>query len=142
MKQTPEDQEYAQRFGERLESAYTLAKSNGVTDEAFAASIGVKRSALKKYLLGKSTPSLRSIVLAKRNHQISVPYGETGLGRILQRDRDRPRHTALQLRLPFSLQMSQGDKYQVELKELKPLKYELRISAKREEAQKASKKQA
>lgn len=132
MKQTPEDEEYAQRFGQSLEKAYTAAKSSGITDEVFAASIGVKRSALKKYLQGESTPGLRTVVLAKRNHQISVAYGGIEVDAFRAKTKENADRTALQLRLPFSLQIAQREKVQVELKELKSMKYELRISVKRE----------
>jgi len=105
-----------------------------VTDEVFAASIGVKRSALKKYLLGASTPSLRTVALAKRHYNVSVPYGETELGGILRKSKETPRGPTLQLRLPFSLQIANREGFQVELKELNTMKYELRISTKSEKA--------
>src|SRR6185437_11099938 len=139
MKQTPEDFDYAQRFGERLERAYLLAKSEGVTDETFADSIGVKRSALKKYLLGTSTPSLRTVVLAKRKYQISVPYGETKLGAILEKNKGKVARPTVQLRLPFSLDVAHPEKFDVQLKQVRPAKYELRISSKQISAERLNK---
>jgi transcriptional regulator with XRE-family HTH domain len=130
MKKTPEDQDYAYRFGYRLEKAYSSAKSQGITDAVFADSIGVERSALKKYLLGKSTPSLRTVALAKCRYNIDVPYGETELGGILKRSKHMPQPIPRQLRLPIAISVAHPDKFEVELRQLRSSKYELRISSK------------
>jgi transcriptional regulator with XRE-family HTH domain len=133
VKRTFGDDVYAERFAERLEKAYSAAKLRGIADEAFAASIGVKRPALKKYLRGGAVPSLLTLALAKRNHGINVPYEGVDLGGLVPRVRNKrkPTGAAIQLRLPFSIQVSRPAELEVELKKLKTSKYELRIRTRR-----------
>ena len=111
----------------------SIRKSKGVADEAFAASIGVKRPALKKYLRGMAVPSLHTVALAKRNYGIDIRYDDVDLGKLAQGGRSRRTSTgpAIQLRLPFSIELSRPAGFEVALKKLKNHKYELRIRSKR-----------
>ncbi len=132
MKRTPEDDVYAVRFGELLEEAYRAAKASKTTDQRFADSIGVKRSQLRKYLRGEAVPSVRTVALAHRNHGVSVAYEEVQVGKLVG---TRPRgrkvmRPAVQLRLPFSLEVADARKFEVQLRSVKPRKYELRIRVK------------
>ncbi len=132
MKRTREDDVYAQRFGERLEKAYKAAKASEITDQTFAESIGVERSQLRKYLRGEAVPSVRTVALAQRNHGISEAYESVDVGKLLSNKsaRRKPVLRPVQLRLPFSLEVADPSQFEVELKSLKPRKYELRIRVK------------
>jgi transcriptional regulator with XRE-family HTH domain len=133
VKRTPEDDLYAERFGEHLEEAYRAAKSKEVTDQTFADSIGVKRSQLRKYLRGASVPSVRTVALALRNYGIKVAYEDVQVAKVVggKRTGGRLLPRLVQLRLPFSLDVTDPDKFEVELKSLKPRRYELRIRVKK-----------
>jgi len=130
VKRTTEDDLYAERFGECLEGAYESAKKKGISDQKFAESIGVARAQLRKYLHGEAVPSVRTIALAQRNLGIRVPYDNIEVGQMLAGTRIRTRPApAMQLRLPFSLQGNPRN-FEVELKSVRPRKYELRIRMK------------
>jgi transcriptional regulator with XRE-family HTH domain len=132
LKRTTEDDFYAERFGERLEEVYEVAKKKGVSDQKFAQSIGVERPQLRKYLRGEAVPSVRTIALAQRHYGIGVSYDNIEVSQMLGRTRRRrkPGVPTMQLRLPFSLQFGDPTKVEVELKSLRPRKYELRIKMK------------
>jgi len=132
VKRTPEDDTFAAQFGERLEQAYEAAKSKSVTDQAFAESIGVQRPQLRKYFRGEAVPSVRTVALARRRYGISVSYAGVETGKLLGRhSKGRTVTNPVQLRLPFSLEIPEPEKYEVELKAIRPKRYELRIRAKR-----------
>ncbi|HWZ43140.1 MAG TPA: helix-turn-helix transcriptional regulator [Candidatus Saccharimonadales bacterium] len=133
MKRTPEDDIYAEHFGDRLAEVYRSSKSAGATDQAFAESIGVERSQLRKYLRGEAVPSIRTVALALRHYAISVQYEKVDVAKALgarepsAKSKSRP----MQLRLPFSIEVADPNKFEVELKSLKPRKYEIQIRMKR-----------
>lgn len=132
MKRTTEDDFYAERFGERLEEVYEAAKNKGVSDQKFAESIGVERPQLRKYLRGEAVPSVRTVALARRHHGIGVSYDNIEVSEMLGKRRRKRRSVAraMQLRLPFSVQAGDPTKVEVELKSLRPRRYELRIKMK------------
>jgi len=129
VKRTPEDDAFAAAFGALLEEAYQDSKFKKVTDQAFAESIGVERPQLRKYLRGDAVPSVRTIALAQRKYGINVPYENVQVAKALGNRPARRRSLPhpVQLRLPFSVEINDSGKVEVELKSLKPRKYELRI---------------
>lgn len=132
MKRTTEDDFYAERFGERLEEVYEAAKKKGVSDQRFAESIGVERPQLRKYLRGEAVPSVRTVALAQRHYGIGVSYDNIEVSQMLGRTKRKCQSVVptMQLRLPFSVQVGDPTKIEVELKSLRPRKYELRIKMK------------
>ena len=130
VKRTSEDEAFAAAFGELLEKAYDASKSKKITDQEFAESIGVERPQLRKYFRGMAVPSIRTVAMAQRKYGINVPYGNVaapkGLG-----GRGRQRTSGpIQLRLPFSLEVTDPNKFEVQLKAIRPGKYELSIRSK------------
>jgi transcriptional regulator with XRE-family HTH domain len=114
------------------EKAYKAEKLKDVTDQTFAESIGVERPQLRKYFRGDAVPSVRTVALAKRKYGISVPYADVDTGRLLgSRAKKRTASRPVQLRLPFSLEFADPRDFEVELKSLKPRKYELLVRVKR-----------
>jgi transcriptional regulator with XRE-family HTH domain len=105
MKRTSDDDAFIARFAPELRRKYQAAKSVGVTDQAFAESIGVERPSLDRYLDGKSMPSVRTVALAYRNHQVGVPYAGVSLRKALSgKGRSSPRPAADQMVLPFIIE--------------------------------------
>jgi transcriptional regulator with XRE-family HTH domain len=132
VKRTPEDDIFAEQFGERLEEAYKTAKAQGITDQVFAEAIGVERPQLRKYFRGQAVPSVRTVALAQRRYGVSVPYARVDTGTLLgSRPRRQPQPKMMQLRLPFSIEGGESGDYDVEVRAIKPRKYELRIRTKR-----------
>jgi transcriptional regulator with XRE-family HTH domain len=132
VKRTSEDDAFASQFGNSLEKAYDLAKSNNITDQAFAESIGVERPQLRRYIRGEAVPSVRTVALAHRAYGISVPYAGIETGKSLgKKSKRKVIVDNLQLRLPFSLEVAEPHKYEIELKAIRPKKYEIRVRLKR-----------
>ena len=123
MKRTPEDDAFIVGFTRELNSRYSAAVQNGSNDPDFARSIGVTRQALKKYLAGKSMPSLQTVVLAFKHHQISVPYASVQLFGT----RRKKATTKTQLTLPFEIRPLHSGDIALELKPIKPHTYTLRL---------------
>ncbi|MGA2377432.1 MAG: helix-turn-helix transcriptional regulator, partial [Candidatus Sulfotelmatobacter sp.] len=69
MKQTPDDLRFAGDFAEALRPHIAEAKRNGRSLKQIAEGLGVTEPALKKYLGGRTTPSLRTVVLAYDRYQ-------------------------------------------------------------------------
>jgi transcriptional regulator with XRE-family HTH domain len=132
VKRTPDDDAFAVAFGQRLEKAYESAKLRKVTDQAFAETIGVQRPQLRKYFRGEAVPSVRTVALARRHYGINVGYRDIDVGKVLggRLKRREASSLPLQLRLPFSLNVVDPGKYEVELKAFTARKYELRIRRK------------
>ncbi|HMK29515.1 MAG TPA: helix-turn-helix transcriptional regulator, partial [Terriglobales bacterium] len=102
MKRTQEDDDFAMRFGEQLWKSYNKAKKRGVSDEAFAGSIGVARAQLDRYLRGEAMPGVRTVVLALRRHRVCVPYNELDLSSVFKRGKKISQQSSdAQLTLPF-----------------------------------------
>jgi transcriptional regulator with XRE-family HTH domain len=107
MKRTPEDDSFAADFAKELAGKYSEAKRLGVTDHAFAESIGVVRAQLDKYLRGQAMPSVRTVALALRRYGVGVPYDNVPVHESLT-GRKRPRKSDPgQMLLPFKI-LSEG----------------------------------
>ena len=108
MKRTPEDESFAVEFGRQLKPHYDLATRKGadgpqLSDDQFAATLDVTRPALKKYLNGAATPTLRVVVLAFLRYGVNATYFGTHL--FGKRRSKEPSSSGLaQLVLPFSVQ--------------------------------------
>src|SRR5712672_1181730 len=74
MKQTPEDLRFAGDFAEALRPHVDIERSRGHALREIAEWLGVTEPALKKYLGGRTTPCLRTVVLAYDRYGVSVPY--------------------------------------------------------------------
>ena len=111
MKQTPEDLRFAGDFAEALRPHIAEDKKKGRSLRQIAERLGVTEPALKKYLSGRTTPCLRTVVLAYDRYGLSVPYsGVTFMGVGTKRKRGRKRSNQLQqLFLPFEIQTPSSD---------------------------------
>jgi hypothetical protein len=108
MKRTPEDEAFAVEFGEQLKLHYdraTQKRADGprLSDDQFAATLDVTRPALKKYLNGAATPTIRVVVLAFLRYGVNATYFGTHLfGK--KRSKEASPSGLAQLVLPFSVQ--------------------------------------
>jgi len=125
MKRTRSDDAFAAEFGRELSLKYRN-REDDVTDEQFAASLGVCRPALMKYLSGSAMPSLSVVVLAFRRYGINVPYLGTPLFGKGRRS-TRSAADAAQLILPFSVQSVDADIVETNLDRKSPHGFELRV---------------
>jgi transcriptional regulator with XRE-family HTH domain len=138
VKRTAADDLYAERFGEALQEAYIAAKRKGISDEVFAASIGVERPQLKKYLLGGAMPSVRTVALAQKEYGVRIPYQGVMLEQASRPPRrEQTREAATQLRLPFSVHLQTPGDLQVDLKPIRLRTYEIRIKVRRSNSRKS-----
>jgi len=101
MKRTSEDDEFVLEFSRQLNASYAYERQKKLSDEEFARSIGVSRTALQKYLDGKSMPSLRTVVLCYTRHKIAVPYSGTRM--FTGSPRRKQKTTPEQLILPLAI---------------------------------------
>src|SRR5690348_12179137 len=103
MKQTPEDLRFAGDFAEALRPHVDSDRKKGHALKVIAEWLGVTEPALKKYLGGRTTPCLRTVVLAYDRYGVSVPYsGVSFAGKGARRRRGRKESSPLQqLVLPF-----------------------------------------
>jgi transcriptional regulator with XRE-family HTH domain len=132
MKRTPEDDSFAIDFGRELTVKYSRAKRRGVTDQVFAASIGVARAQLDKYLRGEAVPSVRTVALALRKHAVAVPYDKIPLQSSLDRKK-RPKRTIEtgQLLLPFTILSEGPEKIGVRFKPVSSRNFEVHLLVKK-----------
>ena len=131
LKRTPDDDAFAAEFGRQLRIKYDNAKTDPqepVTDQVFAASIGVKRHQLGQYLLGAAMPGVRTVVLAFREHGISVPYAEIRLQEAIEGSAPAPAPVATQLVLPFRISSRSAENVILELHPIGPKRYTLNIT--------------
>jgi transcriptional regulator with XRE-family HTH domain len=101
-KKTELDERYAKAFAKEVRPHYLLAKKKGMSDRAFADTLGVTDTQLHNYLEGAATPSLRTVAVALERYAIAVPYGSIPTKRLLgigAKKAARPE----QLVLPFSI---------------------------------------
>jgi transcriptional regulator with XRE-family HTH domain len=119
MKQTPEDLRFAGDFAEALRPHVAEETEKGRTLKQIAEGLGVTEPALKKYLGGRTTPCLRTVVLAYDKYGVSVPYSGVsftgGLHGGRRRGRTRSSNPLQQLFLPFEIQ-TPGPEDRLELK--------------------------
>lgn len=111
MKQTPEDLRFAGDFAEALRPHVAEEREKGRSLKQVAESLGVTEPALKKYLSGRTTPSLRTVVLAYDRYGLSVPYsGVSFVGVAGKRKRGQKQSSPLQqLLLPFEIKTPSPD---------------------------------
>jgi transcriptional regulator with XRE-family HTH domain len=118
MKQTREDLRFAGDFADALRPHIAKEQGDGRSLKQIAEGLGVTEPALKKYLAGQTTPSLRTVVLAFDRYGVSVPYSGVsfaGVARGRRGHRKRESSPLHQLVLPFEIQ-SPGPESRLELK--------------------------
>jgi hypothetical protein len=111
MKQTPEDLRFAGDFAEALRPHVDGERKRGHALKVIAGWLGVTEPALKKYLGGRTTPCLRTVVLAYDRYGVSVPYsGVSFAGGGTRKRRGKKQSDPLrQLFLPFEIQTPSSD---------------------------------
>ncbi len=117
MKQTPEDLRFAGDFADALRPHIAAEKRNGHSLKQIAEKLGVTEPALKKYLGGRTTPCLRTVVLAYDRYGVSVPYsGVSFAGNVRGKRKRQAQSSSLQqLFLPFEIQ-TPGSEDRLDLK--------------------------
>jgi len=132
MKQTSDDLRFAGDFAEALRPHVAEQKAKGHSLRQIAHDLGVTEPALKKYLGGRTTPSLRTVVLAYAKYRVSVPYsgvsfiGVPRRGGRTQKPGSIPLH---QLVLPFEIQTpSTDDRLALKLLPTGVSRYQLQIT--------------
>jgi len=129
MKRTAEDDAFASDFGRKLNLKYADAKRIGVSDQVFSRSIGVERAQLDRYLRGEAMPSLRTVVLAYREHGISVPYGSAKAYPAFSGRRTSNREpVTTQLLLPFSIRSEGTENVEVKFRPVGARKFQLELT--------------
>ena len=108
-KKTELDEEYAEAFAGKLRPHYLAAKSKGQSDRAFASTLEISDTQLQNYLVGRATPSLRTVALAMDKYRIAVPYGKLPANRLLGRHASKTPKSG-QLLLPFSIRQRTAKK--------------------------------
>jgi transcriptional regulator with XRE-family HTH domain len=105
-KRTDDDDAFIAQFAPALKREYEKAKRKGITDQAFAESIGVERPSLTRYLDGESMPSVRTVAFAHRDYRIAVPYSGVSLQDALPKtvSKTRKKKPVSQLVFPFFIQ--------------------------------------
>jgi transcriptional regulator with XRE-family HTH domain len=133
MKRTADDDVYVARFALELRQKYERAKKNGVTDQVFAESIGVERPSLDRYLDGEAMPSVRTVVLAYKNHEVAVPYMEISVEKALPRKtRSRAPLVSDQMVLPLKIEAEKsGARFDLKLDSISARKYSLKVTVRR-----------
>jgi transcriptional regulator with XRE-family HTH domain len=132
MKQTPEDLRFAGDFAEALQPHIFKEKERGISLKQIAEKLGVTEPALKKYLGGKTTPCLRTVVMAYDKYGVSVPYSGVSLagGTRAKRKRTESKSSPLQqLFLPFEIHApSPGDRLALKLLPTGTSRYQLQVT--------------
>lgn len=132
MKRTPQDDAFIAQFTRELGARYSAAKRRGTTDQEFAESIGVTRAQLDKYLLGQAMPSVRTVALAIREHDVRVPYGGVPIHRSLSRLRARKSSAnPAQLQLPFSMLSEGPETIGVRFKPMSARNFEIQLTVRK-----------
>ncbi len=131
MKRTTADDAFIANFAPELKRKYEEAKQNGVTDQAFAESIGVERPQLDRYLDGQSMPSVRTVAFAYHEYNIAIPYQGISLQRALPKSsKTRPRVPA-QMVLPLTIETDKATaRIDFKLVPISTRKVELRLTVK------------
>jgi len=131
MKRTEEDIVFAAAFARELIIHYgrvsgPRAGRRRMRDEEFAGTLGVSRSALKKYLKGRAMPGVRTLVLAYERYGINLPYLGTPLFKG-SRTR-RPHQITGQLLLPFSIRSLNIGAVHAKVEATGPNRFEVRVN--------------
>jgi len=127
-KRASDDDAFVVQFAAALAREYDRAKKKGVTDQAFAESIGVERPSLDRYLYGKSMPSVRTVALAHRDYHIAVPYCGVSLQDALPKSAGKKKKPPNQMILPFVIQPKKtAARVELKLDPLSARKFELRL---------------
>ena len=133
MKRTPEDTTFAAHFGREIRTKYEEAKQGGKTDAEFAASIGVARAQLDKYLRGEAVPAIRTIALARRIYGIAVPYGDTDVSHP-RKARRRQKAVPDQLELPFTIWAEGAGQFDLKLQPVSTRRFALSLIVRKSSA--------
>jgi transcriptional regulator with XRE-family HTH domain len=133
MKQTLEDLRFAGDFADALRPHVTEEKNHGKALKKIAEGLGVTEPALKKYLLGKTTPCLRTVILAFDKYGVSVPYSGISLFDKNGRRRvGKKRSSPLQqLFFPFEIETpANDDRFALKLLPIGVSRYQLQVRLK------------
>lgn len=131
MKRTSDDEQFAEEFGRQLKIHYDRATKRGggesaLSDEQFAATLDVTRPALKKYLSGSATPTLRVVVLAFLRYGVSASYfGMPLFGKARRKASGSPE--VAQLVLPFSVYGLNTNTIQAKIEPKGTNRFEIRV---------------
>src|SRR5271168_3100582 len=131
MKRTPDDDAFVTQFASESRKRYELAKNLGMTDQAFAESIGVERPQLDRYLDGKAMPSVRTVAFAFQKYQIAIPYRRISLQRAVPKTgpRRKPSSSSSQMVFPFTIQTEKAaSRVDVKLSPVSARKFVLRLT--------------
>jgi transcriptional regulator with XRE-family HTH domain len=108
------DDQFVIKFAAALAIAYQEAKSDGVSDEKFAADIGVERPQLRKYLSGEAMPCVRTVAMARKNFGVRVPYEDEDITAGMKDQ--RPGIKPTQLTLPLTIKTFGSDQMNLRIK--------------------------
>ncbi len=112
----PEDLRFIQEFKSQLQRKY---EDFSGTDQEFAQKLDVSRPALLKYLDGTTMPGLRTVVLAHKNLDLHIRYGDFDVKQIVGKGRRRARSPEAQMLLPFAIQSLRQEDVEIEIGEKK-----------------------
>lgn len=128
MKQTSDDLRFAGDFAAALAPVVSAERRKGRSLQQVAGELGITEPALKKCLSGRTTPCLRTVVLAFHRYRVSVPYSGISLfGGASKRSRKSVRPLE-QLILPFEIQApSPDDRLALKLLPTGIRRYELQL---------------
>lgn len=128
MKQTQEDLQFADDFADALAPIVAAEKQKGRSSKRVAEDLGITEPALKKYLTGRTTPSVRTVALAFRKYGVSVPYSGVPLFGGPTKNTHRRQRTPNQLVLPFEIQAPvSGDRLAIKLLPTGTRTYQLQL---------------
>jgi hypothetical protein len=131
MKQTPEDLRFAGDFAEALRPHIDGERRKGHALKAIAEWLGVTEPALKKYLSGRTTPCLRTVVLAYDRYGVSVPYSGVSFAGARKKRGRKESDPLQQLFLPFEIQTpGSDDRLALKLLPTGTRRYQLQVTLK------------
>jgi transcriptional regulator with XRE-family HTH domain len=94
--------EFAARFADELRPIYLRAKRERKLND-LAKALGVSAPALEKYVQGNTMPGLNTIVLARRQLDIVVPFDGFDLAKLVSIRKSKQKMQSPQLELPFAI---------------------------------------
>ncbi len=132
MKQTEEDLRFAASFADRLLPHVARERGRGLTLGQIAGKLGVTEPALKKYLRGRTTPCLRTVVLAYDTYGVSVRYGKVDIARKISgkgKRAQKGQKPGVQLVLPFEITAPRlTDRFALKLSPTGVSRYQLQLT--------------